>query len=196
MLDRNSKVKSQKLKVISWTPKAGYDLNYLIKKGSQKFFFNLQKNFSQPLKVTINLKEPNTTVEVRGIFIGKSKMSFPWELVIHHQAVNTKANVLIKGVLDNRSQTSFKGLIKIDPQAQGIESFLAHHTLILNPEAKVKTSPSLEIEANQVKASHASTIHYLSDEQIFYLTSRGINPDQAKKIIIKGFIEEAKFKLK
>jgi len=106
-----------------------------------------------------------------------------------HLEPNTRANVQVKAVLDGQSKLTFNGLIKVLPQAQKTQSYLREDVLLLSKDAQSLGAPQLEIEANDVKASHGSTVGRIDDEQLFYLASRGIDKEEAKKLIIKGFID-------
>ncbi|MEK7125636.1 MAG: SufD family Fe-S cluster assembly protein [Patescibacteria group bacterium] len=106
-----------------------------------------------------------------------------------HLEPNTRANVQVKAVLDGESKLTFDGLIKILPNAQKTQSYLREDVLLLSKDAQSLGKPQLEIEANDVKASHGSTIGRIDDDQLFYLSSRGINQEDGKKAIVQGFIE-------
>jgi Fe-S cluster assembly protein SufD len=76
----------------------------------------------------------------------------------------------------------------IEKNAQQTKSFLRENVLLLSPNAKAEAIPNLEIEANDVKCSHAATISNISDEEVFYLMSRGISRKEAEELIVEGFL--------
>jgi Fe-S cluster assembly protein SufD len=108
-------------------------------------------------------------------------------ITIHHAAVNCKSRQYFKGVLKDRSISSFEGKIVVDPIAQKTESYQLSKNLVLSDEASVFTKPNLEIGADDVKASHGATIAQLSQAELFYLRSRGIALEDAKKLLIDAF---------
>lgn len=145
-------------------------------------------NQSKPINCQVNLIEDGAETEIVGGFWQQGDDQSQLNIVIHHQARNTKANFMMKGVLDGKSKARFNGLIKIDQNAQQVESFLEHRTLLLSEDATVEPIPSLKIKANDVKASHAATVSGLLDDDLFYLQTRGINKKQTTKMLVKSFL--------
>ena len=80
-------------------------------------------------------------------------------------------------------------MIRITKDAKNSRAYLAEHGMILGKEARADAIPGLEIETNEVKATHSASVAQINDEQIFYLMSRGMSEDEAKKLIIVGFFE-------
>ena len=105
-----------------------------------------------------------------------------------HQVPHTTSNILAKGVLLDSSTAVYRGHIKIDPDAQHTNSYLSDHMLMVGEEALANSIPSLDIQANDVKASHGSTTGQIDEEQLFYLESRGLPREEAEKLIIQGFL--------
>lgn len=94
----------------------------------------------------------------------------------------------VKGVLGKEGKGSIEGMIKIMPGASGADSYLTQKTLIIEEGGKAYTYPSLEIENNDVKASHSSLTAFLSEEDIFYLQTRGIPRDRVETMLTAGFL--------
>lgn len=107
----------------------------------------------------------------------------------HHAVPHTRNNIFAKGTVTDKSTSVFRGLIKIDKDAQQTDSYLADHTLILSPEALANSIPSLQIDANDVKASHGATVGQIDEEQLFYLMARGLSREQSEYLIVNGFFE-------
>lgn len=120
--------------------------------------------------------------------LGQEAEQGSFRVNIIHLEPNTRANVQVKAVLDGQSKLTFDGLIKVMKPAQKTQSYLREDVLLLSKDAQSLGKPQLEIEANDVKVSHGSTIGRVDDEQLFYLTSRGIEKEAAKKVIVDGFI--------
>lgn len=141
--------------------------------------------------VDINFQRSGATAQVIALFWGEKDQSNELNIHLNHYAPNTTGSVFAKGVVTDQATFLFNGLIKIDKKAQQTQSFLEEKTLILSKEAKAHAVPSLEIEANDVKASHAATLGKIDPEQLFYLQSRGLNISSAKTIMLEGFYQEA-----
>lgn len=127
--------------------------------------------------------------DVYVLAIGQGKESGEFHTSMIHLEPNTRANVQVKVVLDGESKFIFNGLIKILKPAQKTQSYLREDVLLLSPDARSFGQPQLEIEANDVKASHGSTIGRIDEDQLFYLASRGVDREAGKNIIVQGFID-------
>ena len=90
-------------------------------------------------------------------------------------------------MLTGKSRSVFRGLIKISEEAQLTDSYLTNNNILLSDEARADSVPTLEINANDVKASHGATVGNLDKDEIFYLMSRGLTKSSAEKLIINGF---------
>ena len=123
-----------------------------------------------------------------GGFRGKDREQIEIEIEVVHKAKNTSANTHIRGVVQDRAQARVVGTIKVLPGAQQVNSFLTEKLLILSDKARAEVVPNLEIEADEVKCSHAATVGKVDEEQLFYLMSRGLRRDQAEDIIVEGFL--------
>ena len=115
------------------------------------------------------------------LFLGKNKDQFTLTTTTRHQALHTTANTIVRGVLFDQSTAKLDGMIKIDPDDQKI--------LLVGDKARADAQPMLEIEANDVKASHAATVGKLEEDQLFYLMSRGISHQQAIQTLVAGFLQ-------
>ena len=80
-------------------------------------------------------------------------------------------------------------MIRVDPGAQQTDAFQESRNLLLSPDAHADAIPGLEIEADDVRCTHAAAIAQIDRDQLFYLTSRGLDPAEAKGLIIEGFLE-------
>jgi len=106
---------------------------------------------------------------------------------VEHIGEDTFSDVLIKSVLTDNSVGNFYGLVKIKKGAKNTNTFFREDALLLSKTAKAEAIPSLEINENEVKAGHASTVGKVDSEQVFYLTSKGIAQEEAKKLIVQGY---------
>ncbi len=140
---------------------------------------------------TTRLQGTGASAEDITIFAGNALDRIQLNSVMLHAAPHTRADVSIKGVLDGQSRCRSEGLIKILPAAQATQSYLADHALLLSPDAKADAIPSLEIEANDVKASHGASVRPIAADQMFYLRARGLDERGARKMIVEGFLAPA-----
>jgi len=106
---------------------------------------------------------------------------------MNHRGVRSKGRASIKAVLAESAQLRFTGMIQIQKQAQKAQSYLREDVLLLSEHARSWGKPQLEIEANNVCASHGSTVGRMDNKQLQYLASRGISEEQGKKMIVEGF---------
>jgi Fe-S cluster assembly protein SufD len=136
------------------------------------------------------LDEVGNRKDLKITFLLKGNAFLDLSVPISHTASGTDSNVSIRGVVDDRARALVKGLVKIAPNIKGVESFLSVKILVVSREAKAEARPELEILANNVKASHAATVGKIDPEQIFYMESRGFSYTEAKRLIIKGWIED------
>ncbi len=127
-------------------------------------------------------------VEVVGVIRGEKKGDYEVNVVSDHKVGNTFGRVKIRGIAKNGAQVKVTGTIKIDEGAQGVEDFLEMKLLVLDGESSAWAEPKLEIEANEVKASHAATVGQIDEEELFYLQARGISRIKAEKLIVEGFL--------
>ena len=124
------------------------------------------------------------------VFVGKSGR-LDIDATLRHAAEDTKGDVTVRGVVYDKAFADLDGMIKVEKGARGSESFIAEHVLLLSKDAHARAEPKLEIENNDVSSSHAASVAPIDPAKIFYLTSRGINEEDAKKLIVEGFMESA-----
>ena len=123
------------------------------------------------------------------IFFTDGKQRYDYETNLIHNSPDSTGSTQARGVLKGESQSIFKGMIKIVNAAKNSRSYLAHHAMILERTAKSDGIPSLEIDNNEVKATHSASVAQIDEEQLFYLMARGLPPDEAKKMVVLGFFE-------
>lgn len=141
-----------------------------------------------PRQREIVLSGPGAEADVLGLWLGSADDQLNLALNTTHAAPNTRGNTVFKAVLGGRAALEFKGMIKINSGAQGSNDFLQQDSLLLSQDAKANSVPGLEIEANDVKASHGATAKPVDVEQMFYLMSRGLSAEQAEAMVVMGFI--------
>ncbi|MEM5797572.1 MAG: Fe-S cluster assembly protein SufD [Candidatus Aenigmatarchaeota archaeon] len=140
-------------------------------------------------KVETFLKGENAKCQKYGIYAGNKNQHHDIITKTFHLVPHTSNNILVKGVLTGRASSVYRGLIRIEKNAQQTLSYMGAHTLLLSNKAKSNNIPSLEIEANDVRATHGSSVGQLEEEKLFYLMSRGLDRKLAENIIVEGFLE-------
>jgi Fe-S cluster assembly scaffold protein SufB len=135
------------------------------------------------------MKELGSAAEDLEIIFGIGEQSFDVTSNLIHNGQNSRGRVLVKSVMKDSSKSLFKGMIKIGKHAKGSESYLAGHAILLDKGAKSDAIPGLEIETNEVRATHSASVAQLDEAQIFYLMSRGLSRELAKREIVSGFLE-------
>ena len=124
------------------------------------------------------------------IGFGGARQLFDLTSYTRHIGQDTTGDLLSKGVFLDRARGYFKGMIDIQRTAKGTDSFLGEFAMLLTKQARSVTIPSLEIDQPDVRrASHSSSVGPISEDEIFYLMSRGIPRDVARKFIVLGFLE-------
>jgi Fe-S cluster assembly protein SufD len=108
----------------------------------------------------------------------------------NHRASHTTSDLLFKGPLKGDSRSVWRGMITVREGVKGIDGFQANRNLMLSRSARADAIPGLEIAADDVRCSHAAALGRIDEDQIFYLTSRGIPRKRAEKLIVSGFFAE------
>ncbi len=135
----------------------------------------------------LNLENPGEDGELIIVFVARDKEIINLETVTRHDKRGTTANVWVRGVVMDAAEVRVSGVIKINKGADKTESFLRQNVLILSDRAKADVRPILEIEADDVKASHAATVGRADEEQLFYLKSRGLSDRESVRIFVEGY---------
>ncbi len=146
--------------------------------------------------LTVSLRAEGASVILDGIYAGAAKQHLDFSTAIEHLAPQTTSQQLYKGLLADRSTGVFHGRIGVHPGASGSNGNQSNRTLLLSDHATMNTKPELEIANDDVKCSHGATVGQLDPRESFYLQSRGIDPDEARALLARGFLEEPLFGLR
>jgi Fe-S cluster assembly protein SufD len=141
------------------------------------------------VRMETNLAGQGAEARVTGGYAGGRGQHLDFDTTQEHAAPNTISDLAFRGVLAAGSTAVWRGMIKVDPGAQGTDAFQESRNLLLSTEAHADAIPGLEIEADDVRCTHAAAIAQIDKDQLFYLTSRGLEPATAKSLIIEGFLE-------
>ncbi|MBT8141185.1 MAG: Fe-S cluster assembly protein SufD [Gammaproteobacteria bacterium] len=137
--------------------------------------------------VVADVLEPGAEFNVSELMHTTDKQHHDTHLDVYHHAEHTQSTMQVKAVLDDKSRGVFNGKIYVEKDAQQINANLNNDNLLLSQYAEINTKPELEIYADDVKCAHGATVGQLDEQALFYLRSRGIDPDEAEKILIAAF---------
>ena len=108
---------------------------------------------------------------------------------IIHAAPDTSSMIVSKSISKNGGRTSYRGLIKVAPNATGVKSSVKCDALLLDEDSRSDTYPTMEIDEKNVTIEHEASVSKVGEEQLFYLMSRGLSQDEATAMIVNGFFE-------
>jgi Fe-S cluster assembly scaffold protein SufB len=141
-------------------------------------------------RIDNTLEGNGSTVEQAEIVFGSSDQLFDLTSYTRHIGRDTTGNLLSKGALADRSRAYMKGLAVIDLPAHGTDSYLGEFSMLLSRQARSVAIPSLEIDQPDCRrVAHASSVGPIDETQLFYLESRGLDPEEARKFIVLGYLE-------
>ncbi len=141
------------------------------------------------VRMETKLAGAGSEARVTGGYAGGPGQHLDFDTRQEHAAPNTFSDLAFRGVLAAGATAVWRGMIRVDPGAQGTDAFQESRNLLLSPDAHADSIPGLEIEADDVRCTHAAAIAQIDRDQLFYLTSRGLDPATAKQVIIEGFLE-------
>jgi Fe-S cluster assembly protein SufD len=141
------------------------------------------------VRMETKLAGPGSEARVTGGYAGGPGQHLDYDTTQEHAAPNTNSDLAFRGVLAAGSTAVWRGMIKVDPGAQQTDAFQESRNLLLSTDAHADAIPGLEILADDVRCTHAAAIAQIDRDQLFYLTSRGLDPAEAKSLIIEGFLE-------
>lgn len=137
----------------------------------------------------VSLQGEGARFHSRGAFLVHGRQHADTRVDVRHQAGNTACDIDWRGVAADRARGIFYGGITIDAGADGTDATLSNKNLLLSDRAEIATQPALEIHADEVKAAHGATVGQLDEQALFYLRSRGIAADEARRMLIAAFCE-------
>jgi Fe-S cluster assembly protein SufD len=141
---------------------------------------------------SVHYSAPGGQAELIGLYFAGAGQHAEHRLFVDHSEANCRSNVVYKGALDGEdAHTVWVGDVLIRANAIGTDTYEINRNLVLSGGGRADSVPNLEIETGEiVGAGHASTTGRFDDEQLFYLQSRGINEDEARKLVLRGFFED------
>jgi Fe-S cluster assembly protein SufD len=129
------------------------------------------------------------------VYFGDGAQMLDFRTLQDHNAPYTRSNLLFKGAVEDDARSVYSGLVRLRRPAQKANAFQTNRNLVLTEGARAESIPNLEIEANDVRCSHASTVGPIDDDQRYYLETRGIAPEEAERLIVLGFFDDVFMRL-
>ena len=128
--------------------------------------------------------------QVNGVMFTDGTQHLSYHTLQHHEVPHCTSDLLYKGALQGDSRLVWRGMIKVDRDAQKTDGYQRDDNLILSESARADSIPGLEIEADDVKCSHGATAGRVDDEQVFYAQARGLTRKEAVRMIVGGFFQQ------
>ena len=136
----------------------------------------------------ISLSGVGSSLTFLMLLLGEKTDKVKININVNHKTKETKSKVIIKGIINDSASIDFDGLVKIEKGSKGSNAWLEARLLLLSKKAKGRAVPALEILENDIKAGHATTVGKVSEQELFYLMSRGLSKTKARDMIIQGFL--------
>ena len=140
------------------------------------------------VRMETNLAGRGAEARVTGAYAGGGSQHLDYDTTQEHAAPNTTSDLAFRGVLAESATAVWRGMIRVDVGAQQTDAFQESRNLLLSTKAHADAIPGLEIEANDVRCTHAAAVAQIDPEQLYYLNSRGLSRATARQVIIEGFL--------
>lgn len=142
------------------------------------------------VRIQNDLAGPGATSRVTGAYFADGAQHLDYDTFQEHIAPNTTSDFAFKGALRDQASAVWRGMIRVEKEAQKTNAYQENRSLLLSPKAHADSIPGLEIEANDVRCTHGATIGQVDREQLFYLMARGLSRADAERLIVRGFFTD------
>lgn len=142
------------------------------------------------MTVGCDVCEPNANAYLGGVFFADRHQHFDQRTLQFHSAPDTYSNMLYKGAVKDHGYSVYQGIIRALKNCVGVDSYQTNNNLVLDETARADSIPGLIIDADELACSHGATFGNLDTEQLYYLRSRGIPEDEARRMLVRGFFDE------
>ncbi|HEY9085970.1 MAG TPA: Fe-S cluster assembly protein SufD [Candidatus Tyrphobacter sp.] len=143
------------------------------------------------VQIDVELLASGADAQIVSLFFPQGAQHVDMRSTIDHRAGDATSFTMVKSAAVGRGQARYVGNIRIAAHAQGSDASLRDDALLLSPNAHIDSVPALEIAANDVKAYHGATVGALDQETLFYMTTRGLEREEAERMVTLGFFEPA-----
>jgi len=141
-------------------------------------------------RIQNDLAGPGATSRVTGAYFADGGQHLDYDTFQEHIAPNTTSDFAFKGALRDEATTVWRGMIRVEHEAQRTNAYQENRNLLLSDRAHADSIPGLEILANDVRCTHGATLGQVDREQLFYLMSRGLSRPEAERLIVRGFFQD------
>jgi Fe-S cluster assembly protein SufD len=142
------------------------------------------------VRIQNDLNGPGATSRVTGAYFADGDQHLDYDTFQEHIAPNTESDFAFKGALREEARAVWRGMIRVEPDAQKTNAYQENRNLLLSERAHADSIPGLEIMANDVRCTHGATIGRVDKEQLFYLMARGLSRAEAERLIVRGFFQD------
>jgi Fe-S cluster assembly protein SufD len=142
------------------------------------------------IRIQNDLAGPGATSRVTGAYFADGDQHLDYDTFQEHMAPNTESDFAFKGALRENATAVWRGMIRVEPEAQKTNAYQENRNLLLSPTAHADSIPGLEIMANDVRCTHGATLGRVDREQLFYLMTRGLPRSEAERLIVRGFFQD------
>ena len=142
------------------------------------------------IRIQNDLAGPGATSRVTGAYFADATQHLDYDTFQEHMAPNTTSDFAFKGALRDDASTVWRGMIRVEKDAQKTNAYQENRNLLLSPKAHADSIPGLEILANDVRCTHGATLGQVDREQLFYLMARGLSRGEAERLIVRGFFQD------
>jgi Fe-S cluster assembly protein SufD len=130
------------------------------------------------------------TSRVTGAYFADGDQHLDFDTFQEHIAPNTESDFAFKGALRERASAVWRGMIRVEEDAQKTNAYQENRNLLLSDTAHADSIPGLEIMANDVRCTHGATLGKVNREELFYLMARGLSRAEAERLIVRGFFQD------
>jgi len=142
------------------------------------------------IRIQNDLAGPGATSRVTGAYFADGTQHLDYDTFQEHIAPNTTSDFAFKGALRDSSSAVWRGMIRVEKDAQKTNAYQENRNLLLSKTAHADSIPGLEILANDVRCTHGATLGQVDREQLFYLMARGLSRQEAERMIVRGFFQD------
>jgi Fe-S cluster assembly protein SufD len=142
------------------------------------------------VRIQNDLSGPGATSRVTGAYFADGDQHLDYDTFQEHIAPSTESDFAFKGALRESARSVWRGMIRVEPDAQKTNAYQENRNLLLSDNAHADSIPGLEIMANDVRCTHGATLGKVNREELFYLMTRGLSRSEAERLIVRGFFQD------
>jgi Fe-S cluster assembly protein SufD len=142
------------------------------------------------VRIQNDLAGPGATSRVTGAYFADGTQHLDYDTFQEHMAPSTTSDFAFKGALRDQATSVWRGMIRVEPEAQKTNAYQENRNLLLSERAHADSIPGLEIMANDVRCTHGATISQVDRDELFYCMARGLSRGAAERLIVRGFYQE------